>query len=106
MKRAHKNENDVKADVKELLNKYGWFHWPNSAGPFSAPGLEDRSALKGGVYMAVESKFKRDQTTLQKERQNNVIAAGGYYFVVDETGIESFEIWLKAIDANIELGRP
>ena len=96
MRRKHTCENDVKADVKELLTKYGWTHWANSAGPHSVPGIEDRSALRRGMFLAVESKFgKRELTVLQQNRLDAVAAAGGYVWVARETNLEAFEMLLK-----------
>lgn len=97
--RKYTCENDVKRHVKELLDKFGWFHWANSAGPHSVPGIEDRSALKRGRFLAVECKYGGNKlTALQLKRFDDVRAAGGVAFTVCETNLGAFKDLLDMFD--------
>lgn len=104
MARKYTNENAVKQHVRELLTKYGWLNWPNAAGPFSVGGIEDRGALRNGMYLAVECKFGTGKlTVLQEARGRSILAAGGFWWVVNEKNIGDFEAWLRDINDSEEV---
>jgi len=101
MKLTHKSENDVKADVAELLKRNGWFQWPNAAGPYSVHGISDRTALKDGVFLAIECKYNGNEpTNPQKKFLREVIAHGGVGMVIDETEIRELTLWLAAFNMS------
>lgn len=78
-------ENAVKKKVKALLDRHGVFHWPAAASPYGVGGVADRLAvLPGGRFLAIECKAPgKKATALQKAWGEKVIAAGGYWMVVD-----------------------
>jgi hypothetical protein len=105
--RQYKNENDVKRHVKELLDKHGWHHWANAAGPFSVGGLSDRMGLKRGMFIAVECKGPSGNTTpLQRAFLSGVEKYGGKTWVVTPKNIAEFEAWLRLYSADEEFAKP
>lgn len=102
-------EKDVKASVKKLLDKHGWFWWMPPANGFGRAGIADINALKSGVFLAIETKFgTRKPSPMQIGFLNSVKAEDGFAFVVNEKLIESLEIWLGAFDratAAVALGQ-
>lgn len=99
MARTFQTEKDVKAEVKKLLDQHGWFWWMPPANGFGKAGIADFNAIKKGVFLAVETKFgPRKPTNMQVGYLNSVIAEDGFGFVVNETTLNSFGIWLAAFD--------
>ncbi len=97
------SETDVKRRIKEILTFYNWFHWPASAGPYTVGGIADRLALwDGGVFMAIESKFKGNKPTeRQKDYLRAVRAKGSYAFVVDEKTVSVFESFMASFHRSV-----
>lgn len=94
-----KNENGVKALIKLLLDAHGWFHFAAAAGGFSAPGLHDRFAVKDGVLITVEAKFKYNKvSTMQKAFGAQILANDCYAFCVNERNIDHFAWWLESFE--------
>lgn len=97
--KTYKRENDVKKEIKRLLDEHKWFHWPAAASGFSVYGLSDRMAFRGGVFLAIEAKFgKNKPSTLQKAFLESIMSEGGFGFVVNETNIDTFARWLSLFD--------
>jgi hypothetical protein len=91
-----KNENDVKKAVKKLLDKHGWFHWPNSAGPYSVSGIPDRMAVRDGQFIAIECKFGGNTVTnAQASFLAEVQRQRCLWMVVDENNIDALDELLK-----------
>lgn len=95
-----KNENGVKALVKALLDAHGWFHFAIAAGGFGAtPGLHDRFALKDGVLVTVEVKFKYGKpTAMQRSFGAQILSNDAYAFCVSEKTIDHFAWWLESFE--------
>ena len=99
-----KNESYVKAAVKKLLDKHGWFWWMPPANGFGQSGISDIHAVKAGMFMAVETKFgKRDPTAMQQGFLDSVRSANHFGFVVRDTTIEAFGEFLTYLDKSIEV---
>lgn len=87
-----KNEADVKAAVKKLLKKHGWFYWMPSANGYGITGVSDFVALRAGKVMAIETKFGKNQPTpMQLLFLRNIAEHGGQSFVINEDGLEELE---------------
>lgn len=101
--RTYRNERDVKARVKAVLNQYDWFWWMPPANGFGKVGIADFNALKDGVFMAIETKFAGNKPTPpQIGYLNSVLAGGGFAFVVDERTLPLFEEWLAVFTASAQ----
>jgi Holliday junction resolvase len=102
MPRTFTTEKDVKAEVRKLLARHGWFWWMPGANGFGAQGVADFLALRGGVFMAVETKFGKNRPShLQRAFLESVAVEGGFAFVVTEKTLPAFAAFLLAFDAAI-----
>ena len=89
------NEAGVKREVKRLLKKYGWFYWMPPANVFGRAGIADFNAVRGGRFLAVETKFGSNRPTpLQQQFLNDVVAHGGLAMVVTERDLDDLELLL------------
>lgn len=96
---TYRIEADVKKQVKKLLDKHSWFWWMPPANGFGKIGVSDFNAFRGGIFLAVETKFgKNKPTAQQKAFLESILAESGFAFVVNDTNIEHFEAWLAAFD--------
>ena len=96
--RKYENEGDVKREVKKILNAHDWFWWMPPANGFGKSNV-DFNALRGGVFMAVETKYdKRKCTPLQLAYLSSITKEDGFGFVVTEKNIEHFRTWMQAFD--------
>ena len=99
MAKTYTCEKDVKASVKKLLDKHGYFWWMPPANGFGKVGVSDFNALRAGVFVAVEPKFGGNKPTVQQRAYlESVIAEGGFGFVVDEKTLDKLESWMDAFD--------
>lgn len=100
---TYKSEKDVKRDVKKLLNKHKWFWFMPPSNSFGRTGISDFICLRGGVPMAVETKFgKNKPTAMQGAFLESFAAEGGFGFVVDEENLKAFEEWMALFDQAVE----
>lgn len=102
--KKYSSERDVKRAVKQLLDHYGWYWWMPAANGFGRAGISDFNAVKDGVFVAIETKFKKTKPTpLQVGYLTSIQSNDCFAFVVNDTNIEWLEIWLrsfaKAVDA-------
>lgn len=99
----YSNEKDVKRDVKKLLDKHNWFWWMPAANGYGATGIADFNAIRGGVFLAVETKFGKNKPTVrQKAYLTSIQSETGIAFVVNEKTLPVFEGWLAAFDRSME----
>lgn len=99
MARTYTNEKDVKAEVKKLLDKHGWFWWMPPANGYGKAGIADFNAIRAGVFLAVETKFGSNKPSpMQTGWLNSVQAESGFAFVINEENIEWLGAWLSAFD--------
>ena len=102
MRKSHSKEEHVKADVKELLKKYGIWYFMPIGGAFATVGIPDFIACVNGQLWGIETKFGSNKPTPLQERQLAKIAeAGGRAFVITEKNLQELEQALaKAYDAG------
>lgn len=100
---TYTNEADVKKQVKKLLNQHHWFWWMPPANGFGRTGIADFNALRGGVFLAIETKFGSNKPTpMQVGFIDSVKSEDGMAFVVNEDTIEHFAAWLAAFDKAVQ----
>lgn len=99
MTKVPAKEKDVKKQVKDILNKAGWFWWmPQNMG-MGVSGVSDFCALKSGVFMAIETKFGKNQVTpLQRGYLESIKAEQGFAFIVNEDGVEWLRVFVESFD--------
>jgi hypothetical protein len=97
------NEADVKKKVKKLLDNYKWFWWMPPANGFGKSGISDFNAIRGGVFLAIETKFGSNKpTAMQQAFLRSVQMENGFSFVVNEKNIEHLNVWLQAFDSAVK----
>lgn len=95
-KRKFETEKDVKNAVKALLNKYGWFWFMPAANGFGSTGVADFCALKGGIFLTIETKFgTRKLRAMQAAFLASIMGEQGFAFVVTERTLDALELWLS-----------
>jgi hypothetical protein len=89
-------ENAVKRALIKLLNSYGVWHYPASAGAYSIGGIPDRICCVGGKFVGIECKAPgKKPTALQAKCHSGIRAVGGVVFVVDgEVSLQEVKMWL------------
>ncbi len=93
------SEKDVKARIRSLLTKHGWFSWMPPANGYGRTGIADINAVKDGRLLVVEAKFgKNIVSPMQRGFLRDVHNHGGYAFVVNENRLGHLETWLQAFD--------
>ena len=101
--KVYRNENDVKKEIKILLNNHHWFHWAAAASPFGATGISDRLAFRDGVLLCVEAKFgKNKPTAMQKAFLESIAAESGFGFVVNERNLPALAEFLIVFDRSCQ----
>lgn len=94
------NEGDVKNAVKKLFKKYGWFYWMPPGNGYGTSGVADFNALKGGRFLALETKFGSNKPTpAQTNYLRNVQVMGCLAMVVNEKTLVDLEEWLAMDDS-------
>jgi hypothetical protein len=99
-----KNEKDVKAKVKKLLDHHKWFWFMPPSNAYGKSGISDLIALKAGVFLAIETKFGSNKpTALQIGFLNSIRMEDGFGFVVNDKNwpwlaafLESFAVAAEA----------
>ena len=96
---TYNSERDVKTQVKKLLTAHEWLWWMPPANGYGRAGIADINAVRHGEFLAVETKFgKNTATVMQRKFLAQVLQAGGYALVVNETNIPQFAQWLGLHD--------
>jgi hypothetical protein len=97
------NESHVKARVKKLLSKHQWFWWMTPANGFGRSGISDFCAIKQGMFLAIETKYgSNDPSAMQTAYLDSVRACDHFAFVVRDTTLDAFEMFLVYLDKSIE----
>ena len=96
---TYNSEGDVKKQVKKILDAHNFFWWMPPANGYGVSGVSDFVAIRKGVVLAIETKFKKNKPTQpQKLFLESIMAEDGYGFVVNEKNIETFREFLLAFD--------
>ena len=91
------SEKHVKAQVKKLLDKHGWFWWMPPANGFGKGGISDFNAIKNGVVLAIETKFGTNKPTpLQIGFCRSIQSEKGFAFCVNERNLTWLDAWLQS----------
>lgn len=97
-----RNESDVKREVKKLLKKHKWFYWMPPANAFGTVGAPDFQAIRNGVFLGVETKYKKNKPTgPQRAFGQSILAEGGFSFVVNEELLPVLARWMENFDKSI-----
>ena len=100
---TYTNEGDVKKQVKKLLTQHGWFWWMPPANGFGRTGIADFNALRGGVFLAIETKFGSNKpTAMQVGFLDSVASEDGMAFVVNEKTLDALAVWLERFDQAVK----
>ena len=93
------NEGGVKEEVKKILNKTPecWWYMPVQTG-YGVHGIPDFVVCVRGIFLAIETKFGRNELSpWQKRQEKSIGKAGGYYLVIVEHNIPTLEDFLRNI---------
>lgn len=94
----------VKTPVKKLLTKYGWFWFSPPANQFGISGVADILAVKSGMFMAIETKYgKNDPTEIQLAFLNSIREQDHFAFVVRDSTILQFGQFLTYLNLSVEI---
>lgn len=98
------DEKGVKANIKLLLDHYGWFWWMPPANGFGKVGISDFNALKSGVFIAIEAKFGSNKPTIhQRAFLDSVQACDAFGFVVNDQNLDHLSWFLKDFQGQTDL---
>lgn len=79
-----KDENDVKKEIIDYLDKIGAYHFHIMQGQWSKKGVSDRIAVVRGLTFFIEIKRpKGKQSSHQIDFMDKVLEKGGLYICVD-----------------------
>ena len=88
-------EAKVKKEVTKLLKLWGAYYFSPVTGGFGRSGVPDIVACINGDFIAIECKAGNNQPTeLQKKNLQNIGMAGGWPWVVNESQVGEFRLWL------------
>jgi len=91
-------EGKVKAKVREIFKRYQIHYNHIAASQFSKAGAPDYVCCVNGFFLAVEVKAgKGVQTEPQKIEQASVEKSMGRYFVINETNLNTLEMYIYAL---------
>lgn len=97
--KEYHSEKHVKEAVKAILDGSGWFWWMPAANGMGTTGISDFCALKNGVFLAIETKFKDNTPSpMQRAFLNSVRAQESFAFLVNEKNVSSLQSWIASFD--------
>lgn len=92
---ANTPESKVKKKVTELLKLWDAYYFYPVTGGYGRSGVPDIVACIQGEFIGIECKAGKGTTTeLQKKNLDAIRHAAGRVWVINETQIEAFELWL------------
>lgn len=90
------SEKHVKAAVKKLLDKHGYFWWMPAGSGFGTPGNGDFNAFKDGVFLLIETKFGKNRPShLQCAFAGHIVANSGIALCINEDMLGVLDIFLE-----------
>lgn len=82
----------VKKAVKRLLDKHAIWHFSPSMNGYGRAGIPDIIACCKGLFLGIECKAGKGQTTVLQQRELDAIENhGGYTFVAREDNLDRLE---------------
>tara|TARA_R110000868_G_scaffold23245_2_gene94047 strand:+ start:1968 stop:2288 length:321 start_codon:yes stop_codon:yes gene_type:complete len=90
-------EKKVKDKVKRVLAGWGIYYFMPATHGYGSSGVPDLIACRDGLFIGIECKANGGKaTTLQLKNLGDIVAAGGVGILVDETGLDAFELAVKS----------
>ena len=88
MARTYKNERDVKAEVKRILDSLDiWWYMPVQTG-YGVRGIPDFVCCVRGTFVGIETKFGKNKLSAWQERiKECIVSSEGEYFVINEDNV-------------------
>lgn len=87
-------ETRIKHEIKEYLDKAGWFSFPLVARSWAHKGAPDRIACKNSRVIFIEVKSIHGKISRDQEKfQENITEHGGEYFLI--RSVEEFQEKLR-----------
>jgi Holliday junction resolvase len=91
-------ESKVKKKVTTILKEIGAYYFYPVTGGFGRSGVPDIVCCLGGNFIGIECKAGDNKATaLQNKNLEEIQAAGGFAFLVNEDNIDSLERVLKTM---------
>jgi len=91
-------EGKVKAEVKKVLKRWNLYYAMPATGGYGTSGVPDFLVCHRGKFIGIECKANGNKpTALQHKNLTEIIVAGGYALVINETNIEDLEKLLGTI---------
>lgn len=87
------------------LEGLGLFWFSPNAGPYGKAGIPDRIVIANGRFVGIECKAdgKKPLTHLQQKTRDQIVAAGGKYFVAcDNETIDAAVQWITVELADVD----
>jgi len=95
---AQTPETKVKTKIKAVLKKHGVYYTMPIGGAFSNIGTPDFLVCHKGYFIGIEAKAgKNKPTALQEKHMEDIRAAGGIAFVINEDNINTLDIILEKL---------
>lgn len=94
---AQTPEGKVKDKIKKILKANNIYYAMPMGTGFGNAGVPDFLCCWQGKFLAIEAKANGGKTTaLQRKNLDEITAAGGLAWIVDEGNLELFVVYLKA----------
>jgi len=91
-------ESKVKKKVTDLLKSLGAYYFYPVTGGFGRSGVPDIVCCLRGNFIGIECKAGTNKPTpLQSKNLEDIQAAGGFAFIVNEDNIDALERLLKVM---------
>lgn len=94
---AQTPEGKVKDKIKKILKAHNIYYAMPMGTGYGNAGVPDFLCCMNGKFMAIEAKANGGlPTKLQEKNLDEIDSCGGIAWIVDETNIDTFELWVKA----------
>ena len=94
---ARTPEAKVKAHIKKILQLHGVYYAMPMGTGYGNSGVPDFLCCLNGKFLAVEAKANGGLVTaLQQKNLGDIQEAGGLWWIVNETNLIAFEVFIKA----------
>jgi len=94
---ARTPEAKVKANIKKILQLHGVYYAMPMGTGYGNAGVPDFLCCLNGKFLAVEAKANGGLVTaLQQKNLDDIEKSSGVWWVVNETNLIAFDIFIKA----------